>query len=238
MFINPRAFTFIELIVVVSIIIVISSSSVVYFFDFVNGKRLQTELQSISQGIDDADAQVQHYEIRDYRMQFDVDSLGYTISSDNVEPEYLQTLSMDWSTGSGVLQTTATGATLSWLLKIYAGEKFEEERFLSVLDSFTGSFVSRKNYRFQSYIVTSKINTLEMYYFSEENLNTEDDSLHVTLVEMNTKEDISGTDVTTAQVENIAGRKKIQVNGGTEVPELYLFFEQSGQTEAISISSL
>ena len=231
-------FTLVELLVVTTIIILMSASGVFYFNSFVNSYSLKAELSLINSVFNELDDKVKNKEIYDYELYLSQNSQMFYSYQNKFDEKHNQVFnSIDLLTGTWELKIapfTSLGET--WQLKIYGEYKLLSEKFLDSGNTFSYDFKDSSSYKILWYLSGSKINDINLNYYSETNLDKEKGDFMI-LIDINTKEDKSWTAYSELIIKNIWWKKVFYDNSLNEISssEIYIFFERAWEEESIKI---
>ncbi len=227
---NKYWFTLIELLVVTTILILVSVSGVFYFNSFVDNYKIKSELSLIKDYIDGFDREIKNKQILDYEIHIVADSnliYSYINNFDNNYSVYFSSWP-DLKTWESTISINPSD-WVSWELKVYNKYKFLYDKFLSSSDTYTSTwYILFDDYSFISYLSGSRVNDVNLKYFSETNLDI-DRWDFLSLSEINDKEDKTWIFYNNIIIQNIWWKKVFYNNSISpwniiNSENLYLFF--------------
>lgn len=227
-----NAFTFIEVLFVITIISFLSVSAISYFNNFVDTKKLDTDLYMIRDSIDKLDLKVKNKEIYDYEINFSGSNYLYKLNQ-SVNP--IKTIfSIDEITKEFTM-TSGLTYTWSWDIKIYNEEKLLSKKTLDLKETFTWKMDLYNSYDVKS-IPDLYNDFFWIYLFSEDNLDTT--WITTDFLWVNTKSDKSWSWTQNFTLKNI--NNKLQFYSWSSfwnVQDIYLFFWKAWVEKSIKISN-
>lgn len=166
---KTEAFTFIELIVSVTIMAIIWTSGMFYFHEFIWKKELLTHINSFENAIWELDYQVKKQDIFDYQLELEKNTFWYTISKNNIWTDFTQEAVFDSLNNSWSINIIENSSEI-WEIKIYQSWKKADQITRNWSDSI--SIDVQKNTEIVSSLSWSKLNTLSLNYFENNNEKT------------------------------------------------------------------
>ena len=224
---QKKAFTLVELLVVTTILILISIWSVFYFNDFVSNLELRTGVSKVENYIKDYDNRIKNRKLVDYEIYFHKNSFLYYDYENIFDTEKNQKINtIDFGSWNWIIKTNSSDWSV-WELNIFEKDNFIIKKYLKDNKNFNYNFDSYLNYKIISRLAWKDINNININYFSKEN--------KISLVEINSKNDKSGTSYTDLKIKNIWWRKGFCKLDNTKISwdKIYLFFEGSNWKQKI-----
>jgi prepilin-type N-terminal cleavage/methylation domain-containing protein len=236
-----KAFTLIELIVVISIMTLITWSTVFYFIDFVKKQELTQKIEVIKDNLQNLDNNVKKYNIFDYELLFNTSTLSswYITYLNIFDTKNKQTLTFTTNSFTWTIETTNNWWwTLTGTLKIYKWIKLFLNTTKTWATDFNYNFNTNKDYKIKWTLSWEILNEIDLHYFSKDNLYPEKHNL-LNLININTNEDKSWTDINQLIIKNIWWKKKFYkntTNNEISSNEIFLFFENNWKEQFIKIT--
>lgn len=225
------AFSLVEIMFVIWIIAFLSVSGVNYFNNFVDTKRLDTEIFLINNNLESLNSKIKNKEVYDYEVNFSwsKDYLSYKL---NQTIKKLDTkLVIDKNTKNYTMSSNFTN-TWAWNIKIYSNNKKTFEKLLNQKDSFTWKIDLYQNYDIKSYFETGE-DLFWIFYYSEDNLSNS----WVTTNFIEAKNDKTGLTSKDFLLKNINSKLSFYSwNTLWDTKDVYLFFEKAWLEKSIKIS--
>lgn len=228
-----KAFTFIEILFVITIISFLSVSAVTYFHNFTNTKKMDSDLYMLKDNIDLLDSKVKNKEVYDYELSFTWGNLHYLYKLNSFVNPSKTIFNFDENTKDFSMKSIL-GYTWSWDVKVYFWEKLLYKKTLHLTDTLTWKLDLYNTYDIKS-ISDNYEDIFWVYYFSEDNLNS--DGITTDFVWANTKDDKTWSGTTSFVLKNINNKLKFY-SGSLEwnTNEVYLFFEKAWVWKSLKIS--
>lgn len=233
---NIKAFTLPELLIVISIMIIATSWSVFYFNDYIDKLKFDWNLVVIESYFDNLDKKVKSKQIYDYELYLETGKwyfYNYKNNIDNIWKQSIENINwifkIKWENTENVL----------WQTKIYSDYKYLFGNYMDSIESFTWSFDDYSEYNIIWYMSWSKINDINIKYYSKTNIDKSLNNLFY-LNNINTKEDKTGTSYNKVVIQNILWNK-IFYSGSInwtiiDKNELFLFIENEWKEQFIKIT--
>ncbi len=233
-----KAFSLVELLVVITIIAIISASWLMYFTDFANNLKIRNAIYEIKGDLEGLDNKINNKKLFDYEIYFEINSLYYYDYKNNFDLNYRQKLvSLDSNTWIWNIKID-WASSWTWRIKYYRDYKFKKEEEISYNWTFSWNFKKYKNNLIEWYFLWEKLNSIDINYFSINNIDLETQD-YIVLVWINTKQDKSGASYNKIIIKNILWKKEFYDNSLNEIAteKIYLFFENNiWKVESLKIS--
>lgn len=223
-----KAFTLIELIVVSSIMVLISATSVFYFIDFIHLQEAEQKAELLELDIQKYNQSIKNKEIYDYTMFFNTDKSEqwYVTYTNNFDIPFFQEL--DYNSISGIWQISSSASSSNvWKLQFFEKHKKIDTKTIAWDSNSFFSFKNSQVYKIIWKIDNTVLNTIHVYYFSSENLNSNTE-WKLRLISIQNTEKNPSEIYTELEIKNIAGKKIFTAkNNSWEkiITEVYLKFD-------------